>query len=454
MGLSPPLPAAAGSAALRRQILRLAWPVVAEQLLGTLAQMVDMMLVGPLGAAAVAAVGLSTQPLWFLMGPFMGLGAGVGALVSRCAGAGQHLQARSALRQGFWLATALAILMGGLIAAQAAAIVRLMGGEPDLVPVAAAYLCALAPGLAALFWSLVMGAALRAAGDTRTPFYISAAVNAVNLALTWALVYGRLGLPALGVTGAGAATSMARGLGALALLAALLRRARPVRLEPERLLALDGDLMRRILRVALPAAGERISSTLAYTVYARLVATLGTVAVAAHYTAVVAEQVSWMLGAGLTTAAATLAGQALGARAPERAQAAIRESVRVGAAAILPLAALFLAFPEAYLRLFTREPRVLAGAADALRVAAAGEVPMILAVVLTGALGGAGDARVPAGISLAGGWAVRLGCTALFLFGLGWGLPGAWAASVLDWTVRVLLLYARFRSGRWQHVQV
>lgn len=445
---------AAGGPALRRDILRLAWPVVAESLLGTLTQMVDMILVAPLGASAVAAVGLSTQPLWFLMGPFFGLAAGLGALVSRFTGAGDSDSARAAARQGFLLGGMLAALMGALIWWQSPEIIRLMGGAPDVVPAAAAYQRALAPGLVALFFSIVMNAVPRAAGDTRTPFYIGIGSNVINLGLAWALIYGMLGLPALGLVGAGVAASVARILGALTLVAILLGPRARVRLEAARLWQLDLSLLRRILNVGLPAAAERIATSLAYVVYSRMVASLGTLAVAAHYTAVVAENISWMVGMGLTTATATLVGQALGAGVPRRAYDAIREGVRVGLWAALPLTLLFGLLTVPYLTLFTRDAGVLSLATIALRVAAVGEAPMIVSLVFIGALTGAGDSRSVAAISLVGGWVVRLGIAALLVLGFGWGIGAAWAASVLDWTARVGMLYWRYRGKRWLSLRV
>jgi len=439
---------------LRHEILRLAWPAVAEQLLGTLSQMVDMLLVGPLGPVAVAAVGLSTQPLWALMGPFAGLATGLGALVARSVGGGDPEEACAATRQGFWLGTVLSLLMGLAVGLGAEVVLRWMGGQPDVIPVGAAYLAALSPGLAALFWGLVMGGALRAAGDTRTPFVVSAGVNVLNLVLAWGLIYGHLGLPALGLMGAGVATSIARTLGAVVLFVALVRGRNGLSLDLNRLWRIDLALMRRIVNVSVPAAVDRVAGSLAYVVYVRLISTLGTVAVAAHIVAVTVEQVSWMVGTGLTTAAATLVGQSLGARQPDRAHRVVRESLLLGALFILPVTVWFLGFPGPFVRLFNGDAQVVALAIASLRVAALGEVPMIACIVLQGALAGAGDTRVLAAISLTGGWVVRLGFAALFLFAFGWGVPGAWAASVLDWLVRLVLELIRFRGGRWRELDV
>lgn len=450
----PQPPLAQESPPLRREIVRLAWPVFAEQILGTLAQTVDMILVGPLGAISVAAVGLSTQPTFILIGPSVGIGAGLGALVARFAGARTYDDARRAARQGLWLGLVLAVVIGVLVWWQAPGIIRLMGGEPDVVPVAAAYLRALAPGLAAMLWSLVMGAVPRAAGDTRTPFYISLGVNLLNLVLAWAFIYGHLGLPAMGLVGAGVATSIARILGALTLLVVLLRGTEEIRLEPARLFELDWALLKRIFAVGVPAAAERLATSGAYIVFTIMISTMGTVVQAAHYTAVIAENVSWMLGSGLTAACATIVGQSLGAKNPQRAGQAIREGVKLGAMLAVPLTVLFLTIPQYYMQIFSQDPQVISLAASALRAGASAELPMILSLVYSGALTGAGNSRAVFLISLAGGWIVRISLAVLFIFGLKWGLPGAWAATVADWTARMGLFYWRFRSGHWANAKV
>lgn len=440
--------------ALRREIVRLALPTVGEEVLATLTRMVDMMLVGPLGPVAVAAVGLSTQPLWFILGPFMGISAGLGALVARAVGAGDRQGAESALRQGLILGGALATTLGVAVWALAPGIMGWMGAEPEVFPTGVAYLRSLVPGLVALFWSVVLNGAQRAAGDTRTPFRISMMVNGLNILLDWGLIYGHLGLPALGVVGAGWATSIARMAGLALLLLVLLQGRSRVALPTGRLLQPDLLLMGRILRVGIPASIDRMLGAGAYLVYVRLVAGLGTVAMAAHYTAVIAEELSWMVGAGFGVAVAAMVGQSLGAGDPARARAAIAEGLKMGALVMAGIGLFYLTVPGLYLRLFTRDAAVLALATGALRVTGTGQVPMVLSVVLQGALSGAGDTRVLVWISAFGGWVVRLGLAYLFVRGLGWGLAGAWAASVLDWVARLVLLLLRFRSGRWQEVRV
>ncbi len=439
--------------AIRRQILHLAWPVIAEQLLTTLANIVDAALVGRLGAAPMAAVTITQPVTWLMIGLFLGMGVGVNALVARFYGAGEHDRLEAGTRAGFWLGLTLAIAAGGLIYAFAPSILTILGAEPEVASRGVTFLRLLVPGLIATFWTLVMSAALRATGDTRTPMIINLSINAINAPLAFILIYGPLGAPALGLAGAGIATSTARILGALALLTILLRRQNGARLYLRTLHHLDWDLLRRILRVGWVASSERMFSSLIYILYARMVNTLGTVPVAAHGITVVAENVSWMLASGFSLATAAMVGQQLGAQRPDRAEAVIREAAGMGMAALGLLGLLFIAVPGPYVALFTGDAAVRALSASVLRIAGFTEIPTALVLVLSGALSGAGDTRPLFFVTTAGGIA-RLGMAALFLFGFGWGLQGAWMAAGCDWLVRSALVYLRFRTGAWKRITV
>lgn len=438
---------------IRKQILTLAWPVVAEQLLATLANMVDTALVGRLGAVATAAVGLTQMPHWLLVGLFMGLGTGVNALVARFHGAGEDGQMEATTRAGFWLAVVTSLIMGALTYILAPQIFQVVGAEPDVLPVGVPFLRLMVPGMMAVFWSIVLSAALRATGDTRTPMVINLVANLLNGILAYAFIYGHFGAPALGVMGAGIATSATRILAALALFAILLRRETGARLAWRRMLSIDLPLLWRILKVGLVSSSERMFATVVYISYARIINTLGTVAVAAQHIAVQAENVSWMVASGFSMATAAMVGQRLGAGKPEEAEGVIREATRMAMIALGLLALIFIAVPRPYIALFTTDAAVLAMAAAALRVGGLAEVPTALVLVLNGALSGAGDAKPLFLVTLAGG-IVRLAMTAWLILGLKLGLEAAWYAAFADWLVRAAVIWWRFRGGVWKTVKV
>ncbi len=438
---------------LRPSVLRLALPVFTEMALQTVTQVVDMVMVGRLGAVAVAAVGLSFQPLWLANGFFMGLAAGTTAVVARQVGAGERERAGVTAQQSLVMALALAACVGLLVLAGASWLVRAMGAEAAVGEVGAPYIRLLAPGLVALMVSQVLGGALRGAGDTRTPMRIAVAVNLVNVFGNWVLIFGNLGFCALGIAGAAIATSLSRIAGVVALGATCFRPRSAIRFSAAGFRP-DPPVMARVLRVGLPAAAERITSSLGMVLYARVVAGLGTVAYAAHAIALNVESLSYMPGLAFATAAATLVGQHLGSGRPDRAAASGWECLRLGLTVMGSMGVLFLLFPRPLMRLYTDDPAIVALGVVALRVVAFAQLPEATGFVLSGALRGAGDTRSVLYISLLGVWVVRLLSAWLFVVVLKLGILGAWLAMTLDWVVRSAYLSVRFRAGRWQEVEV
>ncbi len=459
------MPAAApapieSKASVRRAIIQLAWPVFAENILATLTQVVDMIMVGRLGAAAITAVGLSFQPFWLIQGFFMGLGAGTTALVARFTGAGEHREANRVAHQSLLLGVVLAVFFGVLTMPFIRPIVALMGAEPDVLELGVSYLLYLIPGLFFLMVATVMAGALRGAGDTRTPMYINVAINILNVVFCYMFIFGKFGAPALGVVGAGLATTLARTAGALVLLALMfarrtvisfdLRAFRPLRtfFKP------DLEVIARIFRVGVPAAFERIVNSLGQIFYTRVVASLGTVAFAAHSLALNVESLSYMPGIGFSVAATTMVGQSLGAKRPDRAEANGWECNRMALWVMGLMAAVFFAFPAFLLRLYTPDLAVVSAGVVALRIVAFTQLPEAVGFVLSGALRGAGDTRTVLWVTAIGAWAVRLGTSLVFVFAFHWGLAGAWIAMFLDWVVRAIYLIIRFRRGSWKEVRV
>lgn len=445
---------------VRRAIFHLAWPVFLENVLHTVTQIVGMIMVGHLGAAAITAVGLSFQPLWLVMGFFMGLGAGTTALVARFTGAGEPAGASRVAHQSLLLGAALAVVFVAGTIPFARPIVAFMGAEPDVVELGAVYLRYLMPGLGLMAVFTVLTAALRGAGDTRTPMWINTGVNFLNVALAWGLIYGHLGLPAMGVAGAGLAATVSRSLGTL-VLAVMVLSGRTVidlgfggRERNRTFFRVDPGVMTRIVRIGVPAALERVVNSLGMLFYARVVATLGTVAFAAHSLALNIESLSYMPGIALSVAATTLVGQNLGAGRPDRAEGSGWECARLALWVMGLMGLVFFLFPAALLRLYTSDAAVITLGVVALRVVACIQLPEALGFVLSGALRGAGDTRSVLHITAFGVWVVRLGASLLLVSVLRMGLLGAWLAMALDWLVRAAYLIARFRRGRWKEVSV
>ncbi len=439
---------------LRKQILRLAIPVVAEQVLTTLTNIVDMIMVGRLGAEAVAAVGLSNQPLFLSMAIFMGIGTGTTALVARYTGAQEPDTVESITRQSFWMALASAVVVALGYFALAPQIMHVMGAEPAVEPLGTAFLRWSSLGYVAMQWSQVMNGAVRGRGDTVTPFYIGVGVNIINVILGYSLIYGHLGLPALGVQGSAIGTSIARSVGALALLVILVRSKHSVRLRLSTLFRLDCSVMWRVLRIGLPASGERALQSLGMIFFTRVVSSLGTISMAAHQIAVNAESISYMPAIGLATAGTSLVGQRLGARNDQGAGEVAMETLRITAVAMAAMSLVFFFLGKPYVSLYTSDPVVRDLGAHMLAIAAAAQVPMGLSFAISGALRGAGDTVPMMIVTFLGVWFVRLSITSGLIFLGGWGLAAAWTSMFFDWSFRSGFAYLRFRSGNWRRIRL
>lgn len=441
-------------AQLRRRIFSLAWPVVIEQIMASITQIVDMIMIGRLGPVAVTGIGLSFQPFFFFFAVFMGLSVGTTAVVARHVGAGETEAAGHAAAQSVLLAAAFGLAFAAPAYVWAETIIKLMGAEPDVVATGVVYIRHVVPGAVFMILAMLLSGALRGAGDTRTPMKVGIWINVANVVGNYVLIFGHLGFPAMGVRGAAIATTAARASGGMVLFMLVLWGRAGLTFARGSLTRLDVAVIRRTLVIGIPAAGERMIMGGAQVLYARTVASLGTVAYAAHAIAMNAESVAYMPAMGFATAASTTVGQSLGARDPQTAERYGWECNRLAMTLMGFVGLVLLVFPRYLMLLYTSSPEVVRLGALCLRVMAPAQVAQAAGFVLAGALRGAGDTRQVMYYTVLGVWGVRLGLTLVFVVALRLGLASAWLAMGLDWTVRALLLSRRFRQGRWKTLRV
>jgi len=432
-------------------VLTLAWPAVLEQLLNMSVGLADTWIVGHLGAASLAAVGLSVQALNLFWALFGAIGVGSTALVARRIGAGEPEAAADVARQSILLALFLGVVMAVILWLGAPFFLDWLGAEPDVIRLGTAYLRAVASTVCLLSILLIGSAIMRGAGDTRTPMLVMLAINVVNVVVAYTLAYGVGPLPSLGVLGSGIGAATARGLGGLLILALLMRGKGPVnvgRRIPRPALKIVGQ----ILRIGLPAAGEQLLNRSGQLLLVAFIARLGTAAVAAHQVAISALSVAYMPGWGFALAATTLVGQELGAKRPERASRSVYEALGMAIAVMTVMGGLVSLFPAQVMRVFTDDPVVVALGVPALRIAGLVMPFLGISFTLAGGLRGAGDTTSVLVMLGASVWGVRI--TNACWLGPRFGLTGIWAAIGVDFGVRAVLLGFRFRSGKWKLIEV
>ena len=281
----------------RRQILRVALPAVGEQVLSMMVSMVDTILVGHLGAFALAAVSLASEWLLFAMVLFWAVGTGATTLVARSLGGKDLETANGAARQSILIGVMVAIVVAVVAELMAEPAMVVMGAEPDVLKAGATFLriAALALPLSAVMF--VGNACLRGAGDTRTTLMVMTVVNMVNISVAWTAINGPFGLPRLGVAGSALGAVAGRSVGGLLVAWLLLRGRAGLELKIGRPI-LNMGLVKRTMRVGLPTGVELLAWRVGMMVFTRAVASLGTVAVAAHVVVWRTESLAFMPGHG------------------------------------------------------------------------------------------------------------------------------------------------------------
>jgi putative MATE family efflux protein len=447
LALAAPAPAGLGV------VWSLAWPVIATLAVESVVGLVDMLMVGRLGATAVAAVGVGVHLLSAVSTVMFAVGTGILAIVARHVGAGERAEAAEVLAQSIVAAVLLAIGVVVPVIVWAPELVRALGVADTVASGAAAYLRRVMVGVPAEAVLFVIAFGLRGAGDTRTPLVIGGLVGAVHVVGDWVLIFGRGGLPALGVLGAAWAAALSYVVGTAAALALVMRRACVLPLTLRALRPRPG-VVRRVLRVGYPAAAEHPVMQVGFLLYMVFAARYGTAAVAAYVIGVRILALSFLPGFGFAAAASTLVGQHLGAQRPDAAARGGWTSTRlaVGMMTAAGVAIFLLARPVA--GLFTEDPQVVAATVSFIHVLAVAQPLMAIDFTLGGALRGAGDTRFPLVAALAGFYGCRLGMAALVSMALRLDLVWLWLALIGDYVVRAVLKGRRFRSGRWQQMVV
>ena len=436
---------------VRRRVLTLAWPAVVEQLLNMSVGLADTYIVGHLGAASLAAVGLSVQSLNLFWALFSAIGVGSTALVARRIGANEPKVANDVARQSMILALLIGLLVAATLWVGAPYFLDWLGAEPDVIKLGTDYMRAVASTVWLLSVLFIGSAILRGVGDTRTPMLVMGVINAINVVVAYGLAYGVGPLPRLGVLGSGIGAAIARGLGGLLILAMLVRGRGSVKIGAS-IPRPDLDIIRQVLRIGVPAAGEQLLLRFGQLVLTTFITALGTTAVAAHQVTISALSVAYMPGWGFALAATTLVGQELGAKRPDRASQSGYEAVRMAVLVMTVMGGLVTLFPGPLMRVFTSDPDVIDAGLPILRIAGLVMPFLGASFTLAGGLRGAGDTTSVLIILGACIWGLRVVNVVWLSAWL--GLTGIWLAIGVDFVARAVLLTYRFRSGKWKLVRV
>jgi len=435
-----------------RPMLQLALPVVAAEWGWMAMGVADVMMVGRLGAEAIGAVSIG-RALFIAVAIFgVGVLLGLDTLVARAFGAGRIQDCHVALLHGVYLSLLLT-LPSILVIRALIWPLRGWGVSPEVLDLAVAYLKAVSWSALPIFLYVAFRRYLQAMNLVRPVMLALISANLVNVAFNWVLIFGHLGLPALGAPGSGWATLISSWFMALFLFAVIVIKERSDSSGLFRIsLRIEIQRLRELLVLGLPAALQLLLEVGVFALVTALAGRLDPSVLAAHQIALTLASLTYMVPLGVSSAAAVRVGQALGREDPAAAGRAGWTALALGAGFMLLAAAAFVLLPESLIRLFTADSRVVAAGVSLLSVAAVFQLFDGVQVVATGALRGAGDTRTPLAWSLTGYWLLGLPVGYYLCFNRGWGALGLWIGLSLGLIVVgcVLLWVWHRRTSRWR----
>ncbi len=436
-----------------RALVRLAWPVLVSMTLHTFFNIVNAFWVGRLGPAALASVTTSLFATWSLWAVAEMVGVGLVAVVARHAGAGEGERADHAAAQGILLAIGLGLIVAGFAAFIPKHLFALLGTEADVAREGIVFLRTIFAGALAFFLLYTLEGILRAWGDTRTPMRITSLVIGLNIVLDPVLIFGLGPFPRMEVLGAAVATVAAHGLGVLLFLRHFCLHRKRFPGIPRHLLRVDPAVMGRLLRIGAPTSLNTVLFSVVYLFLSREAAGIGTGPLAALGVGNRVESISYLGASALSIAAATVVGQNLGARQPERAVRTARVAAAIGLGICTFWGLCFFVLARPILGIFSDDPSVLVPGVRFLRIVALCQPFMGLEIALAGAYEGAGYTLVPMSISSSIS-ILRIPLAAIVTRRFAVGFDGiAWVISVTC-ALRGLLMLSLLRAGRWVHTRV
>lgn len=438
-------------------ILQLMWPALAENVLSTLVSMADTVMVSALGTFAISAVGLVTQPRFIVFSAFMALGTGTTALVARAKGRGDPIEANRALRQSLILALGIILLVSAAMALWCEPLIRFIAGSEiaeETIVMACDYFRVQIYGFPVLGLTFIMNAALRGAGNTRAAFYSNAASNIVNVIFNYLLIGGRLGFPALGVTGASIATVMGQCVAFCFCLYWLLGGKQYITLRMKEKWRVDLAMIKRISRIGTPALLEQVVMRVGMMLFTLIVTSLGDVSYATHIIAMNIQSMSFTTGMSFGIAATTLTGQCLGRKREDLARWYVKQATRMGYILSFLIAILLFFGGGALASLYSDDAVILALAATVLRIIAVANPLSNTRFVYNSALRGAGDSRFTAVSTFLGIVLVRPLVAFLLVYVFHFDLIGVWIALISDALLCYALAKWRWARGKWALIRV
>ena len=449
------------TADMYRQLISIAWPAALEGLLLTLMNSFDTMMVGQIGPAAIASVGLCSQPRMIMLLVAQALCVGTTAVVARRKGEGRQDLALSCLKQSLVIITfiGIAITLGGYFGARG--LVLLAGASDETVGDAVIYFQTISLAFVFNCWALCICAAMRGIGRTKVTMTVNMTANIVNVFLNYCLILGHFGFPALGVRGAAIATAIGTLVSCIMAVRVVLKKGDYLSLRPFTKFSFDRMTVNSLLQVGSGTIAESVFLRVGFLLNGRLIAGVGTSAYATNQIVQQISSLAFTVGDGTASACTSLVGQSLGAKKKEKAKMYVDVVRRLSLFLSITIMLLTFFGRNIFPTFFTKDQTIIAAASLCFLILMVGIIPQNLRVVLSGCLRGAGDVKFVAVVSLISVLIIRPLMTWLFCYpvnkmfpGMMFGFTGPWISFGIDAFVRAAMLTVRVNKGEWVNIKL
>lgn len=439
-------------------IMSLAWPTMLEQLMQTAVQYIDTAMVGSLGTQATAAVGATTTVNWLLSSSISALSIGFLAFIAKSCGAKDRESASKAVAQAVVVTLVVGIVFTAVTLGLSSKVPVWMQVDKNIQQMAGRYFFILYMPMLPRTASIIFGTALRAAGDTRTPMKVGVTVNIINVVLNFLFIYPvrtvnisgislKIWGMGWGVLGAAAASAVAFTVGGIYMTAALWKH--PVISPKGQKFVPDKKILMPCLKVAVPNMLQRFATSLGYVAFASMINSVGEIATAAHTIANTVESAFYIPGFGMQTAAATLAGNAYGAKDNNNMQRLAKMFIPLEIVLMIASGAALYASAPMLVNIFSDSSEVIALGTRVLRMVALSEPFYGFAIIVEGFMMGVGKTKTPFIYNILGMWGVRIVGTFICTQLLGYGLVSAWACMIAHNLFVFVLYMFCYIKGKW-----
>lgn len=435
-------------------IMALAWPTMIEQMMHTAVQYIDTAMVGSLGVEATAAVGATTTVNWLVGSTISAISVGFLAYIAKAIGEKDEKKTKKAVAQAFFMVILVGLLSTVITLSLSGYIPRWMRVDPAIERTASIYFFILYAPMLFRTSSIIFGTVLRASGDAKTPMRVGILVNIINVVMNFLLIYPTrevLGImipgAGMGVVGAALASSISFVFGGIYMAVAVFTH-KTISPVGESFLP-DWSVLSPCLRVAAPNMVQRFGTSLGYVVFASMINSLGGIATAAHTIANTVESAFYIPGYGMQSAAATLAGNAYGARDKEGLKELSRIFIPIEIALMTLSGALLFIFSEPLVSLFSDNSEVIRLGSVVLKMVALSEPFYGFSIIIEGFMQGVGKTKLPFVFNICGMWGVRIVGTFICTQILTMTLVSAWGAMIAHNLLLFILFLIAYKKGLW-----